>query len=80
MRALVYQGPGRQAYQDAPVGPGSAIGSSCRTPPSVERFRVATVLGGHAVPNDVNWLRSELVKTRGAYGCCSRDLTAEARA
>lgn len=42
------------------------------------RIPVAPVIGGHAVPNDVEWLRAEMLKTRVAHGYCSRDLAAEA--
>jgi site-specific recombinase XerD len=42
------------------------------------RIPVARVTGGHAVPSDVEWLRSEMLKTRVAHGYCSRDLAAEA--
>lgn len=42
------------------------------------RIPVAPVIDGHAVPNDVEWIRSEMLKTRVAHGHCSRDLAAEA--
>ena len=42
------------------------------------RIPIAPVIGGHAIPNDVEWLRSEMLKTRVAHGYCSRDLAAEA--
>jgi len=42
------------------------------------RIPVAPVLDGHAVPNDVEWIRSEMLKTRVAHGHCSRDLAADA--
>lgn len=42
------------------------------------RIPVAPVIGGHVVPNDIEWLHSEMLKTRVAHGYCSRDLTAEA--
>ena len=42
------------------------------------RIPVAPVIGGRAIPHDVDWLRSEMLKTRVAHGYCSRDLTAEA--
>ena len=42
------------------------------------RIPVAPVIGGHAIPNDVEWIRSEMLKTRVAHGHCSRDLAAEA--
>jgi len=42
------------------------------------RIPVAPVIGGHAVPNNVEWIRSEMLKTRVAHGHCSRDLAAEA--
>jgi integrase len=42
------------------------------------RIPVAPVIGGRAVPNDVDWIRSEMLKTRVAHGHCSRDLAAEA--
>ena len=42
------------------------------------RIPVAPMIGGHVVPNDVEWLRSEMLKTRVAHGYCSRDLAAEA--
>lgn len=42
------------------------------------RIPVAPVIGGHAVPDDVDWIHSEMIKTRVAHGHCSRDLTAEA--
>jgi len=42
------------------------------------RIPVAPVINGHAVPNDVEWIRSEMLKTRVAHGHCSRDLAAEA--
>jgi hypothetical protein len=34
--------------------------------------------GRSAVPDRVEWLRSEMLKTRLAHGYCSRDLVAEA--
>ena len=42
------------------------------------RIPVAPVINGHAVPENVDWIRSEMIKTRVAHGHCSRDLTAEA--
>lgn len=42
------------------------------------RIPVAPVINGHAVPDDVEWIRSEMLKTRVAHGHCSRDLAAEA--
>lgn len=42
------------------------------------RIPVAAVVGGHAIPNQIEWLRSEMLKTRVAHGYCSRDLAAEA--
>ena len=42
------------------------------------RIPVAPVINGHAIPNDVEWIRSEMLKTRVAHGHCSRDLAAEA--
>ena len=37
------------------------------------------LVGGRAlVPDRVEWLRSEMLKTRVAHGYCSRDLVAEA--
>ena len=42
------------------------------------RIPVAPVINGRAVPNDVEWIRSEILKTRVAHGHCSRDLAAEA--
>lgn len=42
------------------------------------RIPVAPVPGRRAVPNDVEWLRAEMLKTRVANGYCSRDLAAEA--
>ena len=34
--------------------------------------------GAHSVPSKIDWLHSELLKTRVAHGFCSRDLTAGA--
>ena len=34
--------------------------------------------GRQAVPDRIEWLRSEMLKTRVAHGYCSRDLVAEA--
>ena len=42
------------------------------------RIPVAPVIDGRAVPDDVEWIRSEMLKTRVAHGHCSRDLAAEA--
>jgi len=42
------------------------------------RIPVAPVINGYAIPNNVDWLRSEMLKTRVAHGYCSRDLAAEA--
>jgi site-specific recombinase XerD len=42
------------------------------------RIPVAPVVAGKVIPNDVEWLRSEMLKTRVAHGHCSRDLAAEA--
>jgi hypothetical protein len=42
------------------------------------RIPVAPVIGGQLIPNDVEWLRSEMLKTRVAHGYCSRDLAADA--
>lgn len=42
------------------------------------RIPVAPVIDGHVIPNDVEWIRSEMLKTRVAHGHCSRDLAAEA--
>lgn len=42
------------------------------------RIPVAPVIGGRVVPNQVEWLRSEMLKTRVAHGYCSRDLAADA--
>ena len=42
------------------------------------RIPVAPVIDGHAIPDHVEWIRSEMLKTRVAHGYCSRDLTAEA--
>jgi site-specific recombinase XerD len=42
------------------------------------RIPVAPVVAGKVVPNDIEWLRSEMLKTRVAHGYCSRDLAAEA--
>jgi site-specific recombinase XerD len=39
---------------------------------------VIVPLGKTAVPDRVDWLRSEMLKTRVAHGYCSRDLVAEA--
>ncbi|HLI52725.1 MAG TPA: tyrosine-type recombinase/integrase [Acidimicrobiales bacterium] len=39
---------------------------------------VVAPLGKTAVPDRVDWLRSEMLKTRVAHGYCSRDLVAEA--
>jgi len=42
------------------------------------RIPVAPVIAGTVVPNEVEWLRSEMLKTRVAHGYCSRDLAADA--
>ncbi|MEO5899256.1 MAG: tyrosine-type recombinase/integrase [Ilumatobacteraceae bacterium] len=42
------------------------------------RIPVSPVVGGRVVPTNVEWLRSEMLKTRVAHGHCSRDLAAEA--
>jgi hypothetical protein len=42
------------------------------------RIPVASVIAGKVVPNNVEWLRAEMLKTRVAHGYCSRDLAAEA--
>jgi len=42
------------------------------------RIPVAPVINGHVVPDDVEWIRSEMLKTRVAHGHRSRDLAAEA--
>ena len=42
------------------------------------RIPVAPVIAGKVVPNEVEWLRSEMLKTRVAHGYCSRDLAADA--
>ena len=42
------------------------------------RIPVASVVAGRVVPNEIEWLRSEMLKTRVAHGYCSRDLTADA--
>jgi integrase len=42
------------------------------------RIPVAPVIAGTVVPDQVEWLRSEMLKTRVAHGYCSRDLAAEA--
>lgn len=42
------------------------------------RIPVAPVIGGRVIPHDVDWLHSEMLKTRVAHGYCSRDLAAEA--
>ena len=34
--------------------------------------------GGHSVPSKIDWLHSEMLKTRVAHGFCSRELTAGA--
>jgi site-specific recombinase XerD len=39
---------------------------------------VIAPLGQTAIPDRVDWLRSEMLKTRVAHGYCSRDLVAEA--
>ena len=39
---------------------------------------VIAPLGQTAIPERVDWLRSEMLKTRVAHGYCSRDLVAEA--
>jgi hypothetical protein len=39
---------------------------------------VIAPLGKSAIPERVDWLRSEMLKTRVAHGYCSRDLVAEA--
>jgi integrase len=50
---------------------------------AINKVRVRTVLvigpaGKTAAPARVEWLRSEMLKTRVAHGYCSRDLVAEA--
>lgn len=42
------------------------------------RIPVAPVIDGKVIPTDVEWLHSEMLKTRVAHGHCSRDLAAEA--
>jgi hypothetical protein len=43
-----------------------------------ERRQLPLVVDGTAaVPDRIEWLRSELIKTRVAHGYCSRDLAAE---
>ena len=42
------------------------------------RTRLVAGPGGHFVPNRVEWLHSEMIKTRVAHGYCSRHLTAGA--
>jgi integrase len=42
------------------------------------RTRLVAGPGGHFVPNRVEWLHSEMIKTRVAHGYCSRHLTARA--
>ena len=42
------------------------------------RIPIAPVIGGRAIPHNIDWLRSEMLKTRVAHGYCSRDLAAEA--
>lgn len=42
------------------------------------RIPVAPVIDGKIIPNDIEWLRSEMLKTRVAHGYCSRDLAADA--
>jgi hypothetical protein len=54
----------RQAYDQA-------VGKLRRTLPIVP-------VGHTFVPERVEWLRSEMLKTRVAHGYCSRDLVAEA--
>lgn len=44
-----------------------------------ERRQLPLVVGGTAgVPDRIEWLRSEMLKTRVAHGYCSRHLAAEA--
>lgn len=45
--------------------------------PSRQKLIIAP-LGGRAVPERVEWLRQEMLKTRVAHGYCSRHLSAEA--
>jgi len=45
--------------------------------PSRQKLIIAPI-GGRAVPERVEWLRQEMLKTRIAHGYCSRHLTAEA--
>lgn len=42
------------------------------------RIPVAPIIAGKVIPNEVEWLRAEMLKTRVAHGYCSRDLAAEA--
>jgi site-specific recombinase XerD len=42
------------------------------------RIPVAPVIAGRVIPSDIDWLRSEMLKTRVAHGHCSRDLAADA--
>lgn len=42
------------------------------------RIPVSPTLGRPAIPDAVEWLNSEMLKTRVAHGYCSRDLAAEA--
>jgi hypothetical protein len=42
------------------------------------RIPVAPVVGGRTIPGEIEWLRSEMLKTRVAHGYCARDLAAEA--
>lgn len=42
------------------------------------RIPVSSTPGRAAVPDSVEWLNSEMLKTRVAHGYCSRDLAAEA--
>ena len=42
------------------------------------RIPVSSTPGRRAIPDSVEWLHSEMLKTRVAHGYCSRDLAAEA--